>query len=243
MKTCTVQPLQHLIQPRKTVVFSFSFLPMTSCSSNRLSVPINLQIQSVGQPLVNTQFTSTSNRRCFRCTLQLHFSVRRESNECGNCTVLAERALQYTHKGAGARIACIFSYQIMKETTSMQCRDQLSHEVTKKAIKAAIKLCMHVICYIWVTLRTSLWNGFQNCPGTPQHPSNTLDSTRQLIRRDWNGSEKVELRENTMRVRSVSHSQGFSWVKKGLRWWLTVIHTHSKKYPPHVICEPNTDHY
>ncbi len=31
---------------------------------------------------------------------------------------------------------------------SMQCRGQLRHEVTKKAIKAAIKLCMHVICYI-----------------------------------------------------------------------------------------------
>ncbi len=28
--------------------------------------------------------------------------------------------------------------------------------------------------------------------------SNTPDSTRQLIRRDWNGSEKVELRENTI---------------------------------------------
>ncbi len=50
-------------------------------------------------------------------------SVRRESNEHGKCTVLAARALQYTHKGAGTRIACIISYQIAKETTSMQCRD------------------------------------------------------------------------------------------------------------------------
>ncbi len=91
---------------------------------------------------------STSNIRHFRHALQLHFSVRRESNEHGNCTVLAVRALQYVDKGAGARIAFIISYQIAKETTSMQCRDQLSHEVTKKAIKAAIKLCMHVICYI-----------------------------------------------------------------------------------------------
>ncbi len=93
-------------------------------------------------------FTSTSNRRRFRRALQLHFSVRRESNERGNCTVLAVHALQHMHKGAGAYIACIISYQIAKETTSMQCRDQLSHEVTKKAIKAAIKLCMHVMLYI-----------------------------------------------------------------------------------------------
>ncbi len=35
----------------------------------------------------------------------------------------------------------------------MQCRDQLSHEVTKKAIKAALKLCMHVTCFIWVTFK------------------------------------------------------------------------------------------
>ncbi len=78
----------------------------------------------------------------------LHFSTRRESNERGNCTVLAARALQYTHKSAGVCIACIISYQIAKESTSMQCRNQLSHEVTKKEIKAAVKLCMHVICYI-----------------------------------------------------------------------------------------------
>ncbi len=91
-------------------------------------------------------FTSTSNRRRFRRALQLHFSGRRESNERGNCTVLAVRALQYTHKGAGAHISSIISYQSAKETTSMQCRDQLSHEVTKKVIKVAINLCMHVIC-------------------------------------------------------------------------------------------------
>ncbi len=60
-------------------------------------------------------FTSTSNWRRFRRALQLHFSIRRESNERGNCTVLAACALQYTHKGAGACIACILSYQIAKE--------------------------------------------------------------------------------------------------------------------------------
>ncbi len=85
-----------------------------------------------------------------RASTSLH--VRRESNEPGNFTVLHVRTLQYTHKGA---IAFIISYQIAKETMTMQCRDQLSHEVTK-TIKAAIKLCMHVICYILVTLRTCL---------------------------------------------------------------------------------------
>ncbi len=90
---------------------------------------------------------------------RLYEHIRGVSDTCFNftsaagtsqtkCTVLAAHALQYTHKGAGVRIACIISYQSAKETTSMQCRDQLSHEVTKKVIKAAIKLCMHVICYI-----------------------------------------------------------------------------------------------
>ncbi len=58
--------------------------------------------------------------------------------------MLAARAFQYMHKGAGMHIACIISYQIAKETTRMQCRDQLSHKVTKKAIKGAINLCVHV---------------------------------------------------------------------------------------------------
>ncbi len=60
----------------------------------------------------------------FRHALQLHFSVMRESNECGNGTVLLVCALQYMHKGAGACIICIISYKIAKETTSTQCRDQ-----------------------------------------------------------------------------------------------------------------------
>ncbi len=140
---------------------------------------------------------------CFNFTLN-------ESNERGNCTVLAACALQYMHKVAGVRIACIISYQIAKETTSMQCRDQLSHEVTKKVIKAAIKLCMHVICYIWVTLRTCLWNGFQNCPGASKnclpHLTHLIQLISSLVETEmgptWNGSEKVELRENTIRVSS-----------------------------------------
>ncbi len=88
----------------------------------------------------------------------------------------------------------------------MQCRGQLRHEVTKKAIKAALKLCMHVICYIWVTLRTCLWNGFQNRPGAAQdslphltHPIqliSSLEETEMGQKRWW------ELRENTMSVRS-----------------------------------------
>ncbi len=78
---------------------------------------------------------------------------------------------------------------------------QLRHEVTKKAIKAVLKLCMHVICYIW------LWVAFKNMEmvfnlkwfsklswSSPalSPSSNTPDSTRQLINRDWNGSEKVK---------------------------------------------------
>ncbi len=70
-------------------------------------------------------------------------------------------------------VAFIISYQSTKETTTVQCR-QLSHKVTKKAIKAALKLCMHVtICYE-LNLRT--------CFQKKMSPSsNTLDSTRQLI--------------------------------------------------------------
>ncbi len=95
--------------------------------------------------------------------------------------------------------------------TSMQCRGQLRHEVAKKAIKAAVKQCVHVICYIWVTLRTCLWNGLQNCPRAAQClPHLTPDSTHQFISRDfktWSGSEKVgNFRENKMRVRSASCS-------------------------------------
>ncbi len=120
--------------------------------------------------------------------------------------MLTAHALQYTHKGAGARIACIISYKMAKETTSMQCRGQLRHEVTKKVIKAAIKLCMHVTCYIRATLRTCLWN----CPGAAQHGLLHLIHPIPLISSlevtemgpNWIGSEQVELRENTMRVRS-----------------------------------------
>ncbi len=108
-------------------------------------------------------------------------------------------------------VAFISSYQIANEATSMQCRGQLRHEVAKKAIKAAVKQCVHVICYIWVTLRTCLWNGLQNCPGAAQClPHLTPDSTHQFISRDfrtWSGSEKEgDFRENKMRVRSASCS-------------------------------------
>ncbi len=126
----------------------------------------------------------------------------------GNCILLSARALQYTVKGASARIACIISYKIAKETTSMQCRDHLSHEVTKKAIKAAIKLCIHVIYYIWVTLRTCLWNGFPNCPGAAQHCLHHLTHSIQLVSSlketemcpTWNGSEK----QSWKKIRCVS---------------------------------------
>ncbi len=58
------------------------------------------------------------------------------------------------------------------------CCDQLSHEVNKMAIKAAIKLCMHVLCYIWVTLRTCLLNGFH---GASQHCLPHLTHQIQLV--------------------------------------------------------------
>ncbi len=121
-----------------------------------------------------------------------------------------------THTKVPARIACIISYQIAKETKSMQCRDQLSHEVIKKAIKAAIKLCVHVICYIlehvlmsYIKNMSLKWFSKLSWSILALSPSsNTLDSTRQLIRRDWNGSEKVDLRENTMlRSRHVQQQQ------------------------------------
>ncbi len=49
--------------------------------------------------------------------------------------------------------ACKISYQARERndvhaSMSYQCRGKLSHEVTKKVIKAALKLCMHVIRYI-----------------------------------------------------------------------------------------------
>ncbi len=129
---------------------------------------------------------STSNRRHFRCALKLHFSTRKWYCARSVCSSIART------KVPARAVACIISYQIVKETTSTQCRDQLRHEVTKRRLKAALKLCTHVICYIWVTLRTCLWNGFPNCPGAAQHlspSSNTPDSTRQLISKHWNGSD------------------------------------------------------
>ncbi len=78
--------------------------------------------------------------------LPLHFSTRRETNEHGNGPVLVARAVAPTNVPARA-VAFIISYQSEKYT-SMQCHGQLRHEVTKQAIKAASKLCMHVICYM-----------------------------------------------------------------------------------------------
>ncbi len=66
----------------------------------------------------------------------------------------------------------------------MQWRGQLSHEVTKKAFKAALKLCMHVIYFIWVTfMNMSLKWFFKLSWSIPtlSPSSNTPDSTRQLI--------------------------------------------------------------
>ncbi len=78
-------------------------------------------------------FTSTLNRRCLKRAL--HFSTFTSapsvSQMSAALTVLAARAFQYMHKGAGMHIACIISYQIAKETTRMQCRDQLSQSYQK----------------------------------------------------------------------------------------------------------------
>ncbi len=68
-----------------------------------------------------------------------------------------------------------------------------------------------VACIISVTLRTCLWNGFPNCPGAAQHCLHHLTHSIQLVSSlketemcpTWNGSEKTELKENTMRVRSI----------------------------------------
>ncbi len=52
---------------------------------------------------------------------------------------------------------------------SWLCR-QLRHEVTKKAIKAALKLCACMQHVIYAShLRTCLWNGFKNGPEAHQH--------------------------------------------------------------------------
>ncbi len=72
-------------------------------------------------------------------------------------------------------------------------------ETTRKVIKAALKLCVHVICYIWVTLRTCLWNGFPNCPGASQHSlphlAHPIKLVSSLVETEmgptWSGSEKV----------------------------------------------------
>ncbi len=76
----------------------------------------------------------------------------------------------------------------------MLCR-QLRHEVTKKAIKAALKLCacMHYVIYASY-LRTCLWNGFQNFPEAPQHCLPHLTHPIQLVcsleeTNTWSGSE------------------------------------------------------
>ncbi len=83
-------------------------------------------------------------------------------------------------------VACIISYQTAKETMCMQCPSygrQLRHEVTKKAIKAALKLCACMQYVIYAShLRTCLWNGFKNCPEAPQHCLPHLTHPIQLVR-------------------------------------------------------------
>ncbi len=81
---------------------------------------------------------------------------------------------------------------------SSLCR-QLRHEVTKKVIKAALKLCACMQYVIYAShLRTCLWNGFQNYPEAPQHCLPHLTHQIQLVRsleetKTWSGSEQQQL--------------------------------------------------
>ncbi len=107
------------------------------------------------------------------------FTSAADSSQMSAEMVLCSQCIIFncTHKGAGVRYSHIKS---RKETTCMQCRGQLRHEVTKKAIKAAVKLWMHVICYE-SHLRICLWNGFPNFPGAAQHCLPHLTHPIQLI--------------------------------------------------------------
>ncbi len=77
---------------------------------------------------------------------------------------------------------------------SQLCR-QLRHEVTKKAIKAALKLCACMQYFTYASyLRTCLWNGFQNFAEAPQHCLPHLTHPIQLVSsleetKTWSGSE------------------------------------------------------
>ncbi len=84
----------------------------------------------------------------------------------------------------------------------MQCRGQLRHDVTKKAIKAALNLCMHVI-YLYESHLKNMSDVSEMVFKTVleqrssllSSSSNTLDLTHQLINRDFmtgSGSEKVK---------------------------------------------------
>ncbi len=91
------------------------------------------------------------------------------------------RSLNTRTKVPARAVACIISYQTAKETTCMQCPSYA--EVTKKAIKAALKLCACIQHVIYASyLRTCLWNGFRNCPEAPQHCLPHLAHLIQLVR-------------------------------------------------------------
>ncbi len=114
---------------------------------------------------------------------------------CAETVLCSQRKLfNCTHKGAGTHYSlCPFiSKRKIKYVHAMSW--SIKSWRYQKVIKAAVKLCVHVICYILVTFKKRLWNGFQNCPG--QSPSsNTTDSSRQLVSSDfktWSGSEMVK---------------------------------------------------
>ncbi len=91
-------------------------------------------------------FTTRSNGRRFRRALPtlLQHQARLKRARKRYCARSSCSSITRTKARA---VPCIISYQSTNETTCMQCCGQLSHAVTKKAIKAALKLCMHVIYY------------------------------------------------------------------------------------------------
>ncbi len=66
----------------------------------------------------------------------------------------------------------------------MQCRGQLRHEVTKKAIKAALKLCVQVNM-LYMSYMSLKWFSKPSWSIPALSPSSQIpDSTRQFISRD-----------------------------------------------------------
>ncbi len=101
--------------------------------------------------------TGDVSEACY--TLPLHFNTRRETTWEQSC---ARSAYFCTQKCARARYS-LYHFTSKREINYEHAMSWSAK--TKKAIKAASKLCMHVICYISITLRTCLGSG-SGCWGT-----------------------------------------------------------------------------